>query len=171
MTILYLLPLVDFFIGFLISYVMARFIVSTAKRRLHNYLADTGNNPLVQKQIREMIQKSALEEEIEWFLEKQVDDFVVLIKRQIPMAGSFLQGSLLERLKGMAREEIGKMLPPLKERVEQKVIASFRTVRWADFSLFQNSFDKEVIFTALLGGGLGFLLGALNILCIIGFSK
>lgn len=56
---------------------------------------------------------------IEKMVDQRMDGFMERIKKEIPMAGAFLSGSMGENLKNQAREEFSKMIdenePPIKK--------------------------------------------------------
>jgi len=57
----------------------------------------------------------------ESILDDKLDHLVHALKRRIPMAGAFLSGKLEQELKLTAKDEIGGMLPELKQKFFGKV--------------------------------------------------
>ncbi len=103
-------------------------------------------------------------------VDKRMDSFIGGIKEAIPMASMFLQGSMLDDLKGRARKEFSQLLPEIKEHVgvaverdldlhghiEEKV-ANF-SVRKME-AIVMRVATKELKTIEWLGGLLGLLIG------------
>jgi len=71
-----------------------------------------------------LLKFEGVEKEAEKILEGRLDSLVAAFKKEIPMASAFLTGSLAERLKGRAKEELMQAVPELKERLAAEALAS-----------------------------------------------
>jgi hypothetical protein len=56
-----------------------------------------------------------VERSIEAALEKKVDEVLNSLKQEVPMASTFIRGSLEEKLRQKALDRVKKLLPDLKE--------------------------------------------------------
>jgi len=109
-------------------------------------------------------------EEASAFLNEQVDLFVEKLSAQNPMIGMFVQGPLLEQVKGMLAAQMSERFPQFIERVVERVehrLDVSEIVR-AKIEAFDLSKLEAIIYEVsarelktieILGGVLGFLVG------------
>jgi len=120
-------------------------------------------------------------EEASSFLNEQVDLFIEKLSEQNPMIGMFVQGPLLEQVKGMLAAQMTERFPQfigrIVERVEHRLDVS-EIVR-AKIEAFDLSKLEAIIYEVsarelktieVLGGVLGFLvgLGQVGIMVLVG---
>lgn len=86
-----------------------------AKRELKNVFTKSLSDGAFLDTIQSQLKESGNEGELEELLNGKLDEVVTNLKRQIPMAGMFLTGSLEETIKESAKAEIYKALPEVKE--------------------------------------------------------
>lgn len=108
-----------------------------------------------------------LHSDLNGLLDKHLNEFIVTLKQQIPMAGMFLTSSLTERLKGQAKEEFMKMLPELKEKIWQRFSSDLSFIE----NMIRESIAKRMLKVSFYGALVGFCLGGLQFLIIYFFSK
>jgi len=112
------------------------------------------------------LQNDVFDAEIDALIDRKLDDLVSVFKRQIPMASTFLTGSLLVKLKASAKVEIVKMIPEIKEKLLLRIKHSFKPDRLLealtdrlDFALIDRICFFYGLIGAAIGAGLGLLLG------------
>lgn len=125
---------------------------------------------LNQHTIRANILKIDLEPYLEDFAQKLVQNRLGDRLRSIPMLGSFISDSTLEKLQGMALEELRKEAVPLQQAIANEVeghlqVKELIEARIANFDpdkleeVVQHVASKELKTIEWLGAVLGFLVG------------
>lgn len=113
-------------------------------------------------------------EEASVFLNEQIDTFVEKLAGQNPMVGMFLQGPLLEQVKGLLQEQMSGKFPALLERVVERAedkldvseivrakIEAFDISRLE--SIIHEVSSRELKMIEVLGGVLGFFVGLVQV--------
>ena len=59
--------------------------------------------------------------EIDKAIDEKLDSLVLVLKKQIPMASTFLVGSINEKLKSHAKGEMLKLIPEVKQRLLARI--------------------------------------------------
>ncbi|MEC7838531.1 MAG: hypothetical protein VX777_00675 [Chlamydiota bacterium] len=104
--------------------------------------------------------------EIEELLDQKLDDLVLVFKRQIPMAGTFLVGGLVEKLKKSAKAEILKMVPEIKNRLLTRMQNDLDSQMIVDIMIDRLKFKSLSYYLTLYclaGAVIGFILGVMPI--------
>jgi uncharacterized membrane protein YheB (UPF0754 family) len=124
--------------------------------------------------IQEALKSADTSQEASVFLNEQVDIFVQKLAAQNPMVGMFLQGPLLEQVKGLLGEQMAEKFPALLERVVEKAehkldvseivrakIESFDITKLEQ--IIHEVSARELKTIEVLGGVLGFLVGLVQV--------
>ncbi len=124
--------------------------------------------------IQEALKSADTSQEASVFLNEQVDIFVQKLAAQNPMVGMFLQGPLLEQVKGLLSEQMAEKFPALLERVVEKAehkldvseivrakIESFDITKLEQ--IIHEVSARELKTIEVLGGVLGFLVGLVQV--------
>ncbi|MCB1112626.1 MAG: hypothetical protein H7A37_01855 [Chlamydiales bacterium] len=85
-------------------------------------------------------------------LDKKLDNFVVGVQKEIPMAAGFLAGPMGDKLKMQAKGEVMKAMPEVKEHLKKGV---FESKTW-------HIMKKKVQMRALL---IGAVIGVITAAC------
>jgi len=107
--------------------------------------------------------------EFEELLDHKLDDLVLVFKRQIPMAGTFLVGGLVSKLKHSAKEEILKMLPEIKNRLLTRMQKDLDSQMIVDIVVDRvqfKSISRYIILFCAAGGSIGLTLGFIQLAII-----
>jgi uncharacterized membrane protein YheB (UPF0754 family) len=122
------------------------------------------------KDIQAVLQGADTASEAAAFLHEQIDGFVVKLTAQNPMIGAFLQGPMLDQIKGILSAQINERFPEFMGRVVERVESGLdikatiqQKIEAFDLSkleaLIYEISAKELKTIELLGGVLGFLVG------------
>jgi uncharacterized membrane protein YheB (UPF0754 family) len=189
------IPLVSALIGYVTNYVAVRMLFRPHKPTRFLGLTLQGLVPRRQKEIARslgaMIERdlfshediqaalasSETTEEATAFLSEQVDLFAQRLGGQNPMVGMFLQGPLLEQVKGMLLAQMSEKFPQLIERVVERAehkldVSAIVTAKVEKFdlskleSLIYEVSSRELKTIEVLGGVLGFLVGIGQVLVL-----
>lgn len=123
--------------------------------------------------IHKKVENGEFDAELEGMIDRKLDDLVLVFKRQIPMASTFLTGTLVVKLKASAKEEIVKMIPEIKEKLLLRISRDFNPnqliedrIQHLDFSLL----DRYSIIYAFVGAFIGLVLGMVQLAIMPLFS-
>jgi uncharacterized membrane protein YheB (UPF0754 family) len=131
-------------------------------------------NLFSQADIQLALSSKETSEEAAAFLGEQVDLFVQKLGAQNPMVGMFLQGPLLEQVKGMLASQMSERFPLFIERVVQRAESGLnvRAIVQAKIEGFDLTKLEQIIHEIsarelktieVLGGVLGFLVGLVQL--------
>jgi uncharacterized membrane protein YheB (UPF0754 family) len=120
--------------------------------------------------IRKVLESPETSAQASQFLSEQVDGFVAKLTMQNPMVGAFLQGPMLDQIKGILSKQIAERFPDFMgrvvERVEERLdIKELVTDKVNAFdlskleSMIYEVSSRELKTIELLGGVLGFIVG------------
>ncbi len=158
------IPLYSAFVGMLSMFLPLAFIFYSAKgfqffrRVCSGFFADVDFEEIVE----DKLDNDVFDAEVELLLDQKLDDLVLVFKREIPMAGTFLVGGLVQKLKRSAKGEILKMVPEIKQRLLQRMkkdLDSQMIVNLIIESVQVSRLTKYIALLCLAGGFIGFLLG------------
>ena len=124
--------------------------------------------------IQEALTTVETSEEASSFLNEQIDIFVQKLAAQNPMIGMFLQGPLLDQVKGLLRDQMAEKFPALLERVVEKAehrldVSEIVRAKIEAFDLtkleqiIHEVSARELKTIEVLGGVLGFLVGLVQV--------
>lgn len=124
--------------------------------------------------IQEALKNVETSEEASSFLNEQIDIFVQKLAAQNPMIGMFLQGPLLDQVKGLLRDQMAEKFPALLERVVEKAehrldVSEIVRAKIEAFDLtkleqiIHEVSARELKTIEVLGGVLGFLVGLVQV--------
>jgi hypothetical protein len=117
--------------------------------------------------IHQKLETWDLSKDVQEPLDTGLNRLVESLKNQIPMAAMFLSGPLVEKLKGIAKEEILKMIPDIKKKL------FLRAKKELDFRLLiENSVNAFFIvhFLPLLRRKIGYWGGIVAAIAFIFFG-
>jgi len=186
--LLFSIPVVSALIGYITNYVAVRMlfrphvprrllgltIQGLVPRRQREIAASLGTmierDLFSHDDIQEALQGADTAQEAAAFLNEQVDLFVQRLAGQNPMVSMFLQGPLLEQVKGMLLEQMEQKFPTLIERVIERAehkldVSAIVSAKVEKFDLskleaiIHEVSARELKTIELLGGVLGFLVG------------
>jgi uncharacterized membrane protein YheB (UPF0754 family) len=131
--------------------------------------------------IQEALKSKETTEEAAAFLNEQVDQFVQRLASQNPMVGAFLQGPLLEQVKGLLSAQMAERFPVFMEKVVGRIegrldIKSIVQSKVEAFDLskleavIHEVSARELKMIEVLGGVLGFLIGLAQVGLMVAFS-
>jgi uncharacterized membrane protein YheB (UPF0754 family) len=193
------IPVVSALIGYVTNYIAVKMLFRPHRPRMFLGVTMQGLVPRRQKEIaaslgkmieRDLISHADIQaalsskdtiEEASSFLNEQVDLFVERLSSQNPMIGAFLQGPLLEQVKGLLGAQMSERFPMFMERVIERVedrldIKSIVQSKVESFDLskleavIQEVTARELKMIEFLGGVLGFIIGLLQVLVMVVFS-
>ncbi len=129
---------------------------------------------LSHEDIQKALKSVETADEASSFLNEQIDLFVQKLAAQNPMVGMFMQGPLLDQVKGLLRDQMAEKFPALVERIVERAEHSLdvseivRTkVEAFDLtkleSIIHEVSARELKTIELLGGVLGFLVGVVQV--------
>jgi len=124
--------------------------------------------------IQDALKNVETSEEASSFLNEQIDIFVQKLAAQNPMIGMFLQGPLLDQVKGLLRDQMAEKFPALLERVVEKAehrldVSEIVRAKIEAFDLtkleqiIHEVSARELKTIEVLGGVLGFLVGLVQV--------
>ncbi len=130
--------------------------------------------------IQEALKSKETTEEAAAFLNEQIDHFVQRLASQNPMIGAFLQGPLLEQVKGLLSAQMAERFPVFMERVVERVEGQLdiKAIVQSKVEAFDLTKLEAVIYEVtsrelktieLLGGVLGFLIGLAQVAIMVAF--
>jgi uncharacterized membrane protein YheB (UPF0754 family) len=124
--------------------------------------------------IRQALKSVETSEEASAFLNEQIDLFVQKLAAQNPMVGMFMQGPLLDQVKGLLRDQMAEKFPLLIERVVERAedkldVSEIVRSKIEGFDLtkleaiIHEVSARELKTIEVLGGVLGFLVGLVQV--------
>jgi hypothetical protein len=127
-----------------------------------------------QADIKEALRGVDSSGEASTFLNEQIDSFVEKLTAQNPMIGMFMQGPLLEQVKGLLRDQLSEKFPSLIERVVERAehkldISEIVRQKVESFDLtkleaiIHEVSARELKTIEVLGGVLGFIVGLVQV--------
>jgi uncharacterized membrane protein YheB (UPF0754 family) len=130
--------------------------------------------------IQEALKSKETTEEAAAFLNEQVDQFVQRLAAQNPMIGAFLQGPLLEQVKGLLSAQMAERFPIFMERIVERVEGKLdiKAIVQSKVEAFDLTKLESVIYEVtarelktieLLGGVLGLLIGLAQVAIMVAF--
>jgi uncharacterized membrane protein YheB (UPF0754 family) len=130
--------------------------------------------------IQEALKSKETTEEAAAFLNEQIDHFVQRLASQNPMIGAFLQGPLLEQVKGLLSAQMAERFPVFMERVVERVEGQLdiKAIVQSKVEAFDLTKLEAIIYEVtsrelktieLLGGVLGFLIGLAQVAIMVAF--
>lgn len=119
------------------------------------------NKTKIIQSLTQRLDSVELQGEFHKILDDKIDNFIENLRNQIPMGPMLLTHSLSLKIKGIAKEEILKQLPDIKERLLTRFTQETRIeiILWRTF---RSELYRIIIYNALLG----FLFGLLWLLII-----
>jgi uncharacterized membrane protein YheB (UPF0754 family) len=108
------------------------------------------------------------------FLNEQIDLFIEKLAAQNPMIGMFMQGPLLDQVKGLLRDQLSEKFPSLIERVVERAehkldVSEIVRTKVESFDLtkleaiIHEVSARELKTIEVLGGVLGFIVGLIQV--------
>lgn len=124
--------------------------------------------------IQQALKSAETSEEATLFLHEQVDLFVQKLAAQNPMIGMFMQGPLLDQVKGLLRDQMVEKFPTFMERVVERAedkldVSEIVRTKIEGFDLtkleaiIHEVSARELKTIEVLGGVLGFLVGVVQV--------
>jgi uncharacterized membrane protein YheB (UPF0754 family) len=186
------IPLVSALIGYVTNYIAVAMLFRPHKPRRFLGLALQGLVPRRQKEIaqslgamierdlfshsdiQQALQSAETTEEAAAFMNEQIDQFIQKLSAQNPMIGMFVQGPLLDQVKGMLRDQMTERFPQFIERVVDRVehkldVSEIVRKKVEAFDLtkleaiIHEVSARELKTIEVLGGVLGFLVGLVQV--------
>ncbi len=128
--------------------------------------------------IQEALKSAEISDEAGVFLNEQIDLFVQKLTAQNPMVGMFMQGPLLDQVKGLLRDQLAEKFPALIERVVERAedkldVSEIVRTKIESFDLtkleaiIHEVSARELKTIEVLGGVLGFLVGLIQVGLIV----
>lgn len=124
--------------------------------------------------IQHALKSAETSEEASAFLNEQIDLFVQKLAAQNPMVGMFMQGPLLDQVKGLLRDQMAEKFPAFIERVVERAedkldVSEIVRTKIEGFDLtkleaiIHEVSARELKTIEVLGGLLGFLVGLVQV--------
>lgn len=131
--------------------------------------------------IQQALQSAETSEEAGVFIDEQVTTFIQKLSAENPMIGMFVQGPLLEQVKGMLRSQIAEKFPQFIERLVEKVehkldVSEIVRTKVEAFDLtkleaiIHEVSARELKTIEVLGGVLGFIVGLVQVGIMLGIG-
>jgi uncharacterized membrane protein YheB (UPF0754 family) len=128
--------------------------------------------------IQQALKSVETAEEASLFLNEQIDLFVQKLAGQNPMVGMFMQGPLLDQVKGLLREQMSERFPSLLERIVQRAedkldVSEIVRAKVEAFDLtkleaiIHEVSARELKTIEVLGGVLGFIVGLAQVALMV----
>ncbi len=186
------IPLIAALIGYVTNYIAVLMLFRPHRPRKFMGLSLQGLVPRRQKEIahslgamierdlfshadiQQALQGVETSEEATKFLSEQVDAFVEKLSAQNPMIGMFVQGPLLDQVKGALRDQMEEKFPAFMtrvvERVEHKLdVSEIVREKVESFDLakleavIHEVSSRELRTIEILGAVLGFVVGLVQV--------
>lgn len=186
------IPIVSGLIGYITNYIAVAMLFRPHKPRGLLGLKVQGLVPRRQKEIAQslgaMIERDLLShediqralnsaettDEANKFLDEQIDIFVQKLAAQNPMVGMFMQGPLLDQVKGLLRDQMAERFPSLIERIVERAedsldVSEIVRAKVEGFDLtkleaiIHEVSARELKTIEVLGGVLGFVVGIVQV--------
>jgi uncharacterized membrane protein YheB (UPF0754 family) len=124
--------------------------------------------------IQQALKSAETSDEASAFLSEQIDLFVQKLAAQNPMIGMFMQGPLLDQVKGLLRDQMAEKFPAFIERVVERAedkldVSEIVRTKIEAFDLtkleaiIHEVSARELKTIEVLGGVLGFLVGLVQV--------
>ncbi len=192
------IPVISAFIGYVTNYIAVKMLFRPhSPRRIFGFRVQ-GLVPQRQREIaaslgkmieRDLISHADIQEalrsketlqEAAVFLNEQVDHFVQRLASQNPMVGAFLQGPLLEQVKGVLSAQMAERFPVFMERIVERVEGrlDIKAIVQSKVEAFDLTKLEAIIYEVtarelktieLLGGVLGLLIGLMQVAIMVAF--
>jgi uncharacterized membrane protein YheB (UPF0754 family) len=186
------IPVVSALIGYVTNYIAVRMLFrphhpkrflgitlhGLVPRRQKEIAASLGamieKNLFSHADVQQALSSKETADEAAAFLNEQIDLFVQKLASQNPMVGMFLQGPLLEQVKGMLSAQMSERFPLFVERVVQRAESGLNVsaivqskIEGFDLTKLEEIIHeisaKELKTIEVLGGVLGFLVGLVQL--------
>jgi uncharacterized membrane protein YheB (UPF0754 family) len=196
LLVLVSIPLVSALIGYVTNYIAVVMLFRPHKPRRLLGVSIQGLVPRRQKEIaqslgamierdlfshsdiQQALQGAETTEEATAFLNEQIDQFIQKLSAQNPMIGMFVQGPLLEQVKGMLRDQMTERFPQFIERVVDRVehkldVSEIVRTKVEAFDLtkleaiIHEVSARELKTIEVLGGVLGFFVGLVQVAIMV----
>ena len=199
LLVLFSIPVISAFIGYVTNYIavmmlfrphrpvrlMGLTLHGLVPRRQKDIAASLGamieRDLLSHEDIQAALASTETTVEATAFLNEQIDLFIQNLAAQNPMIGMFVQGPLLEQVKGMLATQMSQRFPEFMGRVVEKVehrldVSEIVRTKIERFdlskleSIIYEVSSRELKTIEVLGGVLGFLvgLGQVAIMIVLG---
>jgi uncharacterized membrane protein YheB (UPF0754 family) len=199
-AVLISIPIISALIGYVTNYIAVVMLFRPHRPRRFLGLTLQGLVPRRQKEIakslgamierdlfshadiQEALKSVETVEEAGVFIDEQVTLFVQKLSAENPMVGMFLQGPLLEQMRGLLRAQIADRFPQFIERVVDKVehkldVSEIVRTKVEAFDLtkleaiIHEVSARELKTIEVLGGVLGFIVGLVQVGVMLGMSE
>jgi uncharacterized membrane protein YheB (UPF0754 family) len=124
-----------------------------------------------EEMLRKKLDEIDFKTELDPLLDTQLDKLVITLKQQIPMAAMFLSPSLILKLKGLAKDEIIKMIPTLKEKLAGKVLEHLdikelisEQLNAKTFEFIGKYIDEKGLYWSIMAAIGGYIAGMIQII-------
>ncbi len=117
------------------------------------------NKTTLVQTLSQRVNSTEIQKEVSEVLDHKLNHFIHELRSQIPMGSMLLTDSLSRTIKGIAKEEMLKMIPDIKERLVNRLSTEMDIEKIA-----LNSLRSELYRIVLYGAVLGFSLGLLWLL-------
>ena len=191
--LLYLIPFISAFIGWITNWIAIKMlfhpkdpkrilgvtfhgIFPKRQQQFATKLGAVVDNELLHfDEIAERIKDPAHRREVAPFIEKHIDQFLLVkLKEKLPVISMFVGEGMIQKIKEGLLEEIEIMLPELINQFTGKLsttidIEKIVTEKVANFSsdkleeILVSIMQKEFRFVEIIGGVLGFLIGLVQV--------
>ena len=180
----FLVPLVIAFLGWLsirlLLNLLLRWIIPNEEAAIRKLMIQKLQEIVESHSLSSKIQQLDLESEVSPLLDQRLNHLVEQLKGQIPMGEFFLTGSIAERLKVLAKDEILQILPEVKTHLIEKIEREYNfkqiiedevnRLDLADLDFYiKNEMRWGLRKLSALGALIGYLLGFFEILLLYGF--
>lgn len=168
MMLFILIPLYCALSAFIVVICIGYLLLRSAKGKLllRGWLQKWMGKGKVDELFDSLIDSSLVEREAEAMVDQKLDDLVVVFKQQIPMASTFLVGSLADKLKNSAKVELMKILPDARQRFKESLrnqgFESFFIAKFVEDLTWPHC-RSQVIRIALIACAIGALLGVIQV--------
>jgi uncharacterized membrane protein YheB (UPF0754 family) len=191
-AVLVSIPIISALIGYVTNYIAVAMLFRPHRPRRFLGLTVQGLVPRRQKEIatslgamierdlfshadiQQALKSAETSEEAGAFIDEQVTAFIQKLSAENPMIGMFVQGPLLEQVKGMLRAQIAEKFPHFIERLVDKVedkldVSEIVRTKVEAFDLtkleaiIHEVSARELKTIEVLGGVLGFIVGLVQV--------
>lgn len=147
------------------------FLLSWRTRKLNDITANLLKEGKLKEKLLEKFNQMDLLVQVAPMLDKHLDKFIVGIQKQIPMAAMFLGPPLVDKLKGIAKAEILKLIPELQRKLGDNIAQKIDVNEFISSRLAEMDWDSikvhlwPAVLQATLAAALfGMLIGFLQLL-------
>lgn len=121
---------------------------------------------IVENKIKNKLEAVDFQPEAAQLLDERLDRLILTLQKEIPMASLILSGTLIQKLKAQAHEEILKMLPELKHKLIERLATELDVTHFIE-KMDESFWKRYVIRIAYWASFVGLIVGLVLLVIIL----